>query len=136
ELCRQILAQNPRRLVLFERGEYPLYSIEQQLRKWLSAHAQSTEIVSCLGSVTNRRLVEVCCRDNAVQTLFHAAAYKHVPIVEANPAAGVINNIFGTWHAAQAAEAAGIERFVLVSTDKAVRSANVMGATKRFAEMV
>lgn len=136
ELCRQILAQQPSRLVLFERGEYQLYAIEQELSLWLARQGRQVELVPVLGSVICRAQVESVCREQSVQTLFHAAAYKHVPIVEANPAAGVENNIFGTFNTALAAEAAGVERFVLISTDKAVRPTNVMGATKRFAEII
>lgn len=137
ELCRQILAQKPARLVLLDRGEFHLYAIEQELRKWLQ-HDQElkTEIVAVLGSAVSREQVERICQSNGVNTLFHAAAYKHVPIVEANPAAGVKNNVFGTLHTALAAEAAGVERFVLVSTDKAVRPTSAMGASKRFAEAI
>lgn len=136
ELCRQILAQQPARLVLFEHSEFALYAIEQELRQWLQTQGRQVALVALLGSVTVRAEVEAACRTQDVQTLFHAAAYKHVPIVEANPAAGVENNIFGTWQTVQAAEAAGVERFVLISTDKAVRPTNVMGATKRFAEII
>jgi FlaA1/EpsC-like NDP-sugar epimerase len=135
ELCRQILRLGPKRLVLFERGEYELYTIDQELRQRAAELGLRVEIMPVLGTVVDRRQVEAVCRDQAVETVFHAAAYKHVPIVEANPAAGIRNNILGTLHAALAAEAAGVERFVLISTDKAVRPTNVMGATKRFAEM-
>lgn len=136
ELCRQILAQKPARLVLFERGEYQLYAISQELKHWQAGQNSQTELVPVLGSVVCQAHVERALNDNSVQTIFHAAAYKHVPIVEANPAAGIENNVLGTLHTALAAEACGVERFVLISTDKAVRSTNVMGATKRFGEMV
>lgn len=136
ELCRQILAQKPARLVLFERGEFPLYRIDQELRQWSRDNGVHTKVIPVLGSVVSRNHVERTCLEYGVQTLFHAAAYKHVPIVEGNPAAGVANNILGTLHTALGAEAAGVSRFVLISTDKAVRPTNVMGATKRFAEIV
>lgn len=136
ELCRQILAQEPTRLILFERSEFQLYTIERELNQWLQQRNLKTQLVPVLGSVVSRECVERTCREHGVQTVFHAAAYKHVPIVEANPAAGVGNNILGTLHSALAAEAAGVGRFVLISTDKAVRPTNVMGATKRFAEIV
>lgn len=136
ELCRQILAQKPSRLVLFERGEYQLYAIEQELRGWLKQYDGETQLVPVLGSVVCPAHMERALRINGVQTVFHAAAYKHVPIVEANPAAGIENNILGTLNAALQAEACEVERFVLISTDKAVRPTNVMGATKRFGEMV
>lgn len=136
ELCRQIVAQKPSKLVLFERGEFELYDIEKQLKEWLLDKGQQTQLVPVLGSVTNEAQVELVCREHKVKTLFHAAAYKHVPIVEANPLEGIENNIFGTYRTAIAAQGAGVERFVLISTDKAVRPTNVMGATKRFAELI
>lgn len=136
ELCRQILAQGPDRLVLFERNEWALYTIERELREWLAERHQRTELVPVLSSIVQLHVIESACRTHEVETLFHAAAYKHVPIVEANISAGVENNIFGTLNTALGAEAAGVKRFVLISTDKAVRPTNVMGATKRFAEMV
>lgn len=134
ELCRQVLAQSPRRLVLLERSELALYRIEQVLTALASAANQSVEIVPVLGSVLHRERLRGCLEDNAVETVYHAAAYKHVPLVEANPIEGVRNNAFGTWHAALAAEDAGVSDFVLVSTDKAVRPTSVMGASKRIAE--
>ena len=150
ELCRQILALRPRRLVLFERSEYALYSVEQELGAMLAnmesravpaglslAKAEeSIELIPLLGSVTHRRRLQVAMERFGVQTVYHAAAYKHVPIVEHNPIEGVRNNVFGTLHAAEAAGAAGVETFVLVSSDKAVRPTNVMGATKRLAESI
>jgi FlaA1/EpsC-like NDP-sugar epimerase len=147
ELCRQILLLHPRQLVLFERSEYALYVIEQELRGMLvnmavtsdpssSGAKESVELIPILGSVVHRRRLEVVMERFSVQTVYHAAAYKHVPIVERNPIEGVRNNVFGAWHAAEAAIAAGVETFVLVSSDKAVRPTNVMGATKRLAEMI
>ncbi|MEX0450035.1 nucleoside-diphosphate sugar epimerase/dehydratase [Spiribacter sp. 221] len=134
ELCRQILAQSPRRLVLLERSELALYRIEQELIALADASGQGVEIVPVLGSVLHRERMRHCLMDNAVETVYHAAAYKHVPLVEANPVEGIRNNGFGTWHAALAAEDAGVRDFVLVSTDKAVRPTSVMGASKRIAE--
>lgn len=137
ELCRQILLLRPRRLVLFERSEYALYAIEQELWVMLANMGQpSVELIPLLGSVVHRRRLQVVMERFGVGTVYHAAAYKHVPIVERNPIEGVQNNVFGTWHAAEAAIAAGVETFVLVSTDKAVRPTNVMGATKRLAELI
>ncbi len=134
ELCRQIIRQAPATMILFEKNEYALYQIEQEL---VSRDGTDTvEIVPVLGSVHHRNRVEKVCRTFGVQTVYHAAAYKHVPIVECNPIEAVHNNIFGTLHTTQAALAAGVETFVLISTDKAVRPTNVMGATKRFAELV
>lgn len=136
ELCRQILKLSPGRLVLLEQSEFSLYAIEKELRQLVAAGKLKVEIVPVLGSVVNRGLMEKLCQHYRVDTVYHAAAYKHVPIVEANPASGVRNNILGTFEAAQGAEAAGVKHFILVSTDKAVRPTNVMGATKRFAELV
>jgi UDP-N-acetylglucosamine 4,6-dehydratase len=136
ELCRQIVKLAPARLVLLEQSEVALYDIERELRGLIEQSGRDTTLVPMLGSVVNRGHVQRLCRENRIDTLYHAAAYKHVPIVEANPAAGVRNNIIGTLAAAEGADAAGVKHFILVSTDKAVRPTNVMGATKRFAEMV
>jgi len=142
ELCRQILLLGPKRLVLFEASEFALYNIEQELNVLQAQMAISDEqhitvgLECVLGSVTHRRRVEaVLCSFN-VQTIYHAAAYKHVPLVEHNPIEGVVNNLFGTWRSAEAAIAANVETFVLISTDKAVRPTNIMGATKRMSELV
>lgn len=136
ELCRQIVKLAPARLVLLEQSEVALYDIERELRGLIEQSGRETTLIAMLGSVVNRGHVQRLCRENRIDTLYHAAAYKHVPIVEANPAAGVRNNIIGTLAAAEGAQAAGVKHFILVSTDKAVRPTNVMGATKRFAEMV
>ena len=136
ELCRQILKLHPSKLVLLEQSEFGLYAIEKELRTLAGARSKDIEIEAVLGSVVNRGLMERLCREHRVDTVYHAAAYKHVPIVEANPSAGVRNNILGTLEAALGAEAAHVKHFILVSTDKAVRPTNVMGATKRFAELV
>ena len=132
ELCRQIVEYGPAKLVLFEQSEFALYKIEKELE----AYNTNLEIIAVLGSVTHARRVETVLRSFAVHTIYHAAAYKHVPLVEQNPIEGLQNNVFGTWRTAEAAKAAGVETFVLISTDKAVRPTNIMGATKRFAELV
>lgn len=139
ELCRQIFKLQPRRLVLFELCEFALYSIEKELRELSAKYkkpAQETEIISILGSITNRDRLERVCQIFTVQTIYHAAAYKHVPIVENNPGEAIWNNIFGTLYTANAAINNNVETFVLISTDKAVRPTNTMGATKRFAELI
>jgi len=136
ELCRQILAEKPRLLLLLDHNEFGLYSIHQELQALCVAANLGVELQPLLGSVAHvQRLQDVCSayRPNVV---YHAAAYKHVPLVESNPAEGVFNNVFGTLNMALAARACGASHFVLVSTDKAVRPTNVMGATKRMAELV
>jgi FlaA1/EpsC-like NDP-sugar epimerase len=135
ELCRQILELQPAALVLFEQSEFFLYSIEAELRG-RAGPASALNIYPILGSVTDQvRLEKVIAKFN-VQTIYHAAAYKHVPMVELNPCEGAFNNVIGTYRAASAAVNNGVETFVLISTDKAVRPTNTMGASKRFAEMV
>lgn len=136
ELCRQVLQQAPRRLVLFELSEYALYQIDQELRALLQCSDKSIEIVPILGSVAYKRRVFEIMKVFGVQTVYHAAAYKHVPLVERNLIEGVRNNVFSTWQTAMAARDAGVETFILISTDKAVRPTNVMGASKRMAELV
>ncbi|WP_435165059.1 polysaccharide biosynthesis protein [Falsirhodobacter sp. 1013] len=134
ELCRQLLTARPRRLVLFEVSEYALYAIDRELRD--IARDLKVEIVPVLGTVTDTRLTQMVMRRYGVEVVFHAAAYKHVPLVEANPLAGLANNVLGTRSFAEASRNAGVERFILISTDKAVRPTSVMGASKRLAEMV
>lgn len=137
ELCRQILALRPRCLVLFERSEYALYALEKELSEMAANMGQPpVMLVPLLGSVLDRRRLRMVMRCFAVETVYHAAAYKHVPIVEQNPLEGLQNNVFGTWRAVQAALMTGVETFVLVSTDKAVRPTSVMGASKRLAELI
>ena len=136
ELCRQILLAQPSELILLDSSEYALYKIERELRTMLHTAEVEVEIVPLLGSVQDRRRMRRIFSTFSVQTVYHAAAYKHVPLVEYNVAEGVANNIFGTWNAATAAVESGVETFVLVSTDKAVRPTNIMGASKRFAEML
>ncbi|WP_181318140.1 polysaccharide biosynthesis protein [Pseudogemmobacter blasticus] len=134
ELCRQVLACRPRRLVLFDLSEAALYQIDRELSD-LNADGW-TEVVPVLGSVTDPVTVERILRQHEVEIVLHAAAYKHVPLVEANPLPGLVNNVTGTRVLATACRQAGVGRFILISTDKAVRPANVMGASKRLAEMV
>jgi len=134
ELCRQILNCRPARLVLMELSEFALYSIDRELMAL--AEGTGCEIVPVLGSVTDRRQVRSTLEQYGVQVVLHAAAYKHVPLVQANPVAGLVNNVLGTRTLALAARAAGVERFILISTDKAVRPEGVMGASKRLAELV
>lgn len=136
ELCRQIILSGPRELVLLDNSEYALYTIERELRDTMETLNLKVELVALLGSVQDKRRLESIFRTFEVRTVYHAAAYKHVPLVEYNIAEGVANNVFGTWYAAEAARKAGVETFVLVSTDKAVRPTNIMGASKRFAEMI
>lgn len=136
ELCRQIIQLAPAKLVLFELSEFALYTIERELLETMANEGLAVPVIPVLGSVQDRQRVEQTLRQHAIQTLYHAAAYKHVPMVEHNPIEGVRNNTLGTYHTAQAALNAGVERFVLISTDKAVRPTNVMGASKRLAELV
>jgi len=134
ELCRQILLLHPKVIVLFEMSEYALYQIDRELTN--SLHNTNIKLVSLLGSVLNsKRLIHIFDKFG-VQTIYHTAAYKHVPLVEFNNTEGVENNIFGTLSCAQAAISSKVETFVLISTDKAVRPTNTMGATKRYAEMI
>lgn len=136
ELCRQILRLGPVRLLLVEMSEVALYSIDKELRL-LNEHLQADiEIVALLGNAHHRQRVQEIMSAYGVHTVYHAAAYKHVPIVEQNVVEGIHNNVFGTWYAAEAAIDAKVETFVLVSTDKAVNPTNVMGTTKRLAEIV
>ena len=136
ELCRKLLELQPRLLLLVEHSEIALYTIERELSKIQADKGIDLPIVPMLGSVTDgRRMLEIM-RTFHVETVYHAAAYKHVPIVEHNVLEGVANNVFGTLHTAQAAIEAGVRTFVLISTDKAVSPTNVMGASKRLAELV
>jgi FlaA1/EpsC-like NDP-sugar epimerase len=139
ELVRQVLQNTPRRLVLLDVGEAALHEVQLQVEELLHATEGSSsvpEIVSVLGSVQDERLVESVIADNRVETIYHAAAYKHVPIVEHNPVVGLSNNTFATATLAEAAERLAVERFVLISTDKAVRPTSIMGASKRLAELI
>jgi FlaA1/EpsC-like NDP-sugar epimerase len=136
ELTRQIVEQKPRQLLLLDHNEYGLYSIHQELLALCATLGSPVELVPLLASVSNPERLHAIFTGFRPATVYHAAAYKHVPMVEDNPGEGVRNNVFGTLHMAQAAVAAGVHRFVLISTDKAVRPTNVMGATKRMAELV
>ena len=135
ELCRQILAQQPRTLILFEVSEFAVYNIDKELKEQLTDLAVSVNIVPLIGSVQHINRLVSTMKAFGVQTVYHAAAYKHVPLVEYNVVEGVRNNAFGTYYCAKAAVESGVESFVLISTDKAVRPTNVMGATKRMAEL-
>jgi FlaA1/EpsC-like NDP-sugar epimerase len=136
ELCRQILTLGPTDLLLFDHSEYNLYSIQSELEQRVQSEALNVRLMFILGSVRNQdRLLDVM-KFWSVDTVYHAAAYKHVPMVEHNIAEGILNNLMGTLNTAQAALQAGVENFVLISTDKAVRPTNVMGSTKRLAELV
>lgn len=126
ELCRQIVRQKPKALVLFELSEFGLYQIDRELKQLMEAEGLHVEIIPLLGSVQRINRLVVTMKSFKVQTVYHAAAYKHVPLVEYNVVEGVRNNVFGTYYAAQAAIEAGVESFVLISTDKAVRPTNVM----------
>lgn len=137
ELCRQILASRPRQLVLVEQSEFALYAIDDELKTLAEdLGLDAVEIVPELGNVADRQTAARVYARWKPDTVFHAAAYKHVPLVEANPVAGLRNNIFGTLYSCLAAEAAGVSTFILISTDKAVRPTNVMGASKRICELV
>lgn len=136
ELCRQVVRQRPVKLLLIESSEFALYRIERNLRQLMNENNLDVEIIPLLGSICHQNRMLKICDVFKVHTIYHAAAYKHVPLVEFNPIEAVQNNVFGTLHMAQAAQASGVEKFILISTDKAVRPTNVMGATKRCAELV
>ncbi|MBX3040925.1 MAG: polysaccharide biosynthesis protein [Bdellovibrionaceae bacterium] len=132
ELCRQIVKMAPESLVMLEISEFNLYEISQEI----SSMGSGVRLIPVLGDCRNQTRMASLMKEHRIQTLYHAAAYKHVPLVEANVVEGVENNVFGTMATALAAVEAGVARFVLISTDKAVRPTNVMGATKRLAELV
>lgn len=136
ELCRQILTQKPKKLVLFELNEYNLYKIDQELNAIKTNLNLNTELVSALGSVQKENRLTKLMQAHNVNTVYHAAAYKHVPLVEDNIIEGIRNNVFGTLACANAAITTGVKNFTLISTDKAVRPTNIMGASKRMAELV
>ncbi|MBY8275690.1 polysaccharide biosynthesis protein [Vibrio fluvialis] len=135
ELCRQIVRQKPKALILFELSEFGLYQIDKELSQWVEAENSEIEIIPLLGSVQRINRLSATMKAFGVETVYHAAAYKHVPLVEYNVVEGVRNNVFGTYYCAKAAIESGVESFVLISTDKAVRPTNVMGTTKRMAEL-
>jgi len=132
ELCRQIIKLGIKKLILFEHSELALYSVNKELNEL----DKKIEVLPILGSVLNQDRLEYICKKFSVQTIYHAAAYKHVPMVELNNTEGVNNNIFGTLSSVQAAISSNVETFVLISTDKAVRPTNTMGASKRCAELI
>ncbi|MCE9683154.1 polysaccharide biosynthesis protein [Halomonas alkalisoli] len=136
ELCRQILRQHPRELLLVDASEFSLYRIELDLQRIAAAESIEVAVKPILASVRNGERIKGLLDSFGVSTIYHAAAYKHVPMVEYNPGEGVLNNVFGTLAVAKAAIAAGVDDMVLVSTDKAVRPTNIMGASKRMAELV
>lgn len=138
ELCRQILRAQPQKLLLLDHSEFNLYAIEAELNSIVQASGGdlAEKIVPILGSVKDERRLKEIFTQWPVDTVYHAAAYKHVPLVECNPIEGLENNVIGTLNLATAAQKQGVSSFVLISTDKAVRPTNVMGATKRFAELV
>ncbi len=136
ELCRQILKQQPRMLVLLDQSEFGLYQIHRELAAMVEEQGWSVPLVTVLGTVTDGALLGRTFRRHEIETVYHAAAYKHVSLVENNVIQGLKNNTFGTLYCAQAAMDAGVEKFILISTDKAVRTTSVMGASKRLAEMI
>lgn len=136
ELCRQIVKFKPAKLVLFELSEFVLYEIEKELSEYIARNGLKIKLYPLMGSVQRVNRVENVITAFDVKTIYHAAAYKHVPLVEHNVVEGIRNNVFGTYYAAKAAINAGVETFVLISTDKAVRPTSVMGASKRMAELV
>ncbi|PKI02279.1 nucleoside-diphosphate sugar epimerase [Glaciecola sp. 33A] len=136
ELCRQIIKFKPTTLVLFELSEFALYEIEKELSEYIHKNGLKIKLYPLMGSVQRINRVENIMMAFNINTIYHAAAYKHVPLVEHNVVEGIRNNVFGTYYAARAAINSGVETFVLISTDKAVRPTNVMGASKRMAELV
>ena len=135
ELCRQIIKLNPKQIILFEQNEFSLYLIDQELKELIGISSRIV-VTSILSSVSNNVRLTQVCKNFGVQTIYHAAAYKHVPMIELNIFSGIENNIYGTLSCAKAAIAANVETFVLISTDKAVRPTNTMGATKRLSELI
>jgi FlaA1/EpsC-like NDP-sugar epimerase len=136
ELCRQIIKFKPVKLVLFELSEFALYELEKELSEYITKNGLKIELYPLMGSVQRMNRVENVMKAFSINTIYHAAAYKHVPLVELNVVEGIRNNVFGSYYAAKAAINAGVETFVLISTDKAVRPTSVMGASKRMAELV
>lgn len=136
ELCRQVLKRHPAKLLLLEHSEFALYQIDQELQQVMARKGMSTQIIPLLASVANPQRVDEIMSTWQPHTVYHAAAYKHVPLVEHNPAEGIRNNVWGTWICAVAAARHGVTQFVLISTDKAVRPTNIMGCSKRLAEML
>lgn len=136
EMCRQIVLLNPKLIILFELNEHNLYQIEREISATVKHLKLDCVVISALGSVQNKNRVKKLIENFKINTIYHAAAYKHVPIVEDNIVEGIRNNVFGTLMVAEAAIESGVENFTLISTDKAVRPTNIMGASKRMAELV
>ena len=136
ELCRQILRQRPAELIVLDQSEYALYAAGQELHRLARREGPGLRVTECLMSVCDREGIEKLMRSRRVTTVYHTAAYKHVPLVETNPFTAIRNNVFGTLSCVRASSAAGVKKFVLISTDKAVRPGSVMGATKRIAELI
>jgi UDP-N-acetylglucosamine 4,6-dehydratase len=136
ELCRQILPLKPSRIVLLDHAEHNLYSINLELVNLSKKLNSSTSIVPVLGTISNKTFIETTIRDFKIDTIYHAAAYKHVTLLESNIKEGILNNIFGTYNVVNTAVKQNIENFILISTDKAVRPTSVMGATKRITELI
>lgn len=136
EICRQLIKLGPTQLILFDNSEYALYAVHRELEKMIEKDGTTVTLTSVLGSITDRNHVAHMYAATRPHTVFHAAAYKHVPLVEMNVASAITNNIVGSRVLAEGAVEAGVERFVLISSDKAVRPTNVMGATKRVAELI
>lgn len=136
ELCRQVMASQPRRLVMVDASEYNLYAIEHELQALKARQDNQTELVALLGSVRDQRRMTEIFESERPETIYHAAAYKHVPLVETNPLEGLENNVLGTFNLVELAVKFGSEFFILISSDKAVRPTNVMGASKRMAELI
>ncbi|MGX2966547.1 polysaccharide biosynthesis protein [Ursidibacter sp. B-7004-1] len=136
ELCRQIIQQKPKKLILFELNEFGLYSIEAELSSRIKQHSLDITLLPIIGSIQNKKYLSTIMMTFKVETVYHAAAYKHVPLVEYNVVEGIRNNVLGTLNCALSAIENKVETFVLISTDKAVRPTNTMGATKRVAELI
>jgi FlaA1/EpsC-like NDP-sugar epimerase len=136
ELCRQIILLNPKKIVLLDHGEFNLYAIEQELAEFIQQKNLKIDLSPRLASVLDKDNLFSILQSEKVQIIYHAAAYKHVPLVESNGATSIKNNVWGTLNLAEVAIELGVEKFILVSTDKAVRPTNIMGASKRIAEMI
>ena len=136
ELCRQIFSLNPKCVVLFEHSEHSLYTINLELLNQCAKQNLHASIIPILGSITNKQRIEETIKSFSIDTIYHAAAYKHVTLIEHNIREGILNNIFGTYNVARAALDLNVENFILISTDKAVRPTSIMGATKRLAELI
>lgn len=138
ELCRQIIKAQPAKILLLDHSEFNLYKIESELSKLIraSSHSDEEKIIPILASVKDEHQLKKIFSQWSIDTIYHAAAYKHVPLVECNPIEGLQNNVIGTFNLANLAQSKGVKNFVLISTDKAVRPTNVMGASKRFAELI